>query len=121
MKYILLSLMFVATTVFAQTPSPSPTPSVVNVAITPAGAVVSVGATLQMHFSEIFSDETTKEVTPSNWVSSNIRLATISNSGLVTAFSPGVVSISATYNGLTTRTTISIGTPEQLKKLGGSK
>lgn len=108
--------MLVATSVFAQTPSPSPTPSVVNVAITPAGPVMLVGATLQMHFSEIFSDETMKEVTVSNWASSNVKLATISNTGLVTAVAPGVVSISATDNGLTTRTTISIGTAAQLQK-----
>ncbi|MBC2582111.1 hypothetical protein, partial [Clostridium sp. DJ247] len=73
------------------------------------------GNTLQINSSAVMSDGTSQDVTSSTvWSTSNVNLATVNASGLVTILNTvtsGTVYIRGTYNGKGTATTITIQTP----------
>jgi len=71
----------------------TPIPVITGVTITPAGATITPGQTLQLTASTQFGVES------ATWTSSNSGIASVSNTGLVTGLAPGVVDISATTSG----------------------
>jgi hypothetical protein len=71
------------------------------VAVTVSGTAPAIGASAQFTATAMFSDGTTKTVTnESAWASSDLSVATVSSSGLVTATGPGETAISATDEGV---------------------
>jgi len=83
--------------------------------VTSVGVVVTgqptlaVGATTQLQASVVYSDGTQKDVTSvAKWSSTVPSVATISVSGLVTAYSAGTTAITASFQGVTGSLTVTI-------------
>jgi uncharacterized protein YjdB len=80
-----------------------------SIAVTPANTSLPVGETEQFTATGTLSDGTTESLTSQvTWASSDTTWATISNTGLATAVSPGPVTISATFGGITGSTGLTI-------------
>jgi hypothetical protein len=86
------------------------TPSLVSIAVTPAGSSVVVGQTLQFIATGTFSDNTTNDITGSvTWASSNTTAATINTAGLATGVTPGQsTTISATQGTISGSTSLAV-------------
>lgn len=86
-----------------------------GVSVTPSGAVLPDGFTLQYTATAQFSDSTTQNVTTNagtTWSSFNTAVATISNAagskGLASAVDPGSTSIVAAFNGFSGSTLLTV-------------
>ena len=76
--------------------------TVTSITITPAVPSVTVGSTQQLTATANFSDSTTSDVTAqTTWTSSNPAVVSIDSNGLATGHAAGTVSVTATYNGVT--------------------
>jgi len=81
-------------------PAPVPTPSVSSVIVN--GAAPTVGATALFSATANLSNGTAQNVTSqATWSSSNITVATVNGTGLVTGIGVGIADITATYQGAT--------------------
>jgi len=70
--------------------------------VNPGATTLTKGAMLQFHAMAMYSDGTSKDVTESSdtvWNTSDAKIATVSERGMVTGIAEGVVDISATYKG----------------------
>jgi uncharacterized protein YjdB len=70
--------------------------------VTPETTTLTRGSTIQFHAVVNYGDGTSKDVTESDetvWNTSNPRVATVTDEGMVTAVSEGLVEISANYKG----------------------
>src|SRR5207248_2591612 len=72
-----------------------------SIAIAPSGLRIPAGVVVNLTATGTFSDGSTQVLTvPCNWVSQNANIATVNNSagnsGIATAVSPGVATITAT-------------------------
>lgn len=100
-------------------------PELVEIQVTPALGSQPVGANLQFQAIAIFSDNTSQNITfQATWSSSDKSVATIANGGgggggpgggggggfkgRATAVSPGVATITATYQGMTASATFTV-------------
>jgi hypothetical protein len=80
-----------------------------SIAVTPANTSLPAGETEQLTATGTLSDGTTEDLTSQvTWASSNTSWATISAAGLAAAVSPGAVTISATLNGITGTTGLTV-------------
>jgi trimeric autotransporter adhesin len=80
-----------------------------SIAVTPANTSLPVGETEQFTATGTYSDKSTQNLTTQvAWASSDTTWATINSAGLATAVSPGPVTISATLNGITGSTGLTI-------------
>ncbi len=70
-------------------------PTLVNITLTPANLTLPVGLTQTIRATGVFSDNTTEEITVS-WASGNAAIATVSNTGLVSAVNAGTTTVTAT-------------------------
>lgn len=87
--------------------------TITGIVVTPANATVSSGSNQQYTATASFNDGTTQDVTASaTWGSSSASAATISNSGgsigLASALSAGSTVITATYNGTSGSTNLTV-------------
>lgn len=83
------------------------------VEVSPINQTIAAGNTLQYTAIGIYSDRSEVDVTNSaTWLSSHTAIATISDgggtNGLATGLTPGLTSISATFNGITGSTHLSV-------------
>jgi uncharacterized protein YjdB len=95
--------------------------SLISIAITPADPSITKGSTQQFTATGTFSDSSTQNVTSQvTWASANASAATISNAsgtdGVATAVATGTSAISATLNGVSTSTTLTV-TPAALQSI----
>ena len=70
--------------------------------MSPGATTLTKGSMLQFGAVVVYSDGTKKDVTESDetiWNTSNPRIATVSDDGMVTGIAEGVVDISAEYKG----------------------
>ncbi len=86
---------------------------ITSIAITPAATTIGSGTTQQFTATATYADHTTQNVTSTaTWSSSNVGVATISNAssseGLAQAIASGTTTISATLNGQTGSTTLTV-------------
>jgi hypothetical protein len=84
-----------------------------SIAVTPANPSISVGQTQQFTATGTYSDQSTQDLTTSaTWASDTTSVATISNAsgsnGLATAVGNGTANISATQDGVTGGTGITV-------------
>jgi uncharacterized protein YjdB len=80
-----------------------------SIAVTPANTSLPTGETEQFTATGTLSDKSTEDLTSqATWASSDTTWATISNTGLATAVSPGPVTISAAFDGITGSTSLTI-------------
>jgi len=76
---------------------PTVPPTLASIAVTPANATVSVGATQQFTATGTYSDGSTQNVSGLvTWASSAVAVGTVSTNGLATAVSIGSTTTSAT-------------------------
>jgi len=90
----------------------STTPTLQSISVSAAASSVTVGATDQFTAAAKYSDGSTKDVTgQASWSDSNTKVATINAAGLATATGAGSTTVTATYNGLTSGTTMTVPQP----------
>lgn len=98
------------------TPAP-PAATLTALAITPANPALLAGATVQLKATGTFSDGTTVDLTTnSTWTSSATFVATVSSGGLVTAVNGGNVTISVSFGGISSNTSVTV-TPRVVSTL----
>ena len=86
-------------------------PSVTDVWITPSSPSILVSGTQQMIATAKFDDGTTGAVTDqASWTSSNTSVATVNATGLVKGIATGTATISATDQGYSGSTTVTVTT-----------
>lgn len=104
----------------SQNPSINPDPAIITtINVTPATASVVAGKTSQLSV-EAF-DQNGRPISASiNWSSSDTAIATVSNSGLVTAMSAGKATITATSGSISGKAVITV-TPALWKINAGGK
>jgi hypothetical protein len=84
--------------------------SLVSVAVTPANPSIGAGGTLQFQATGTYSDNSTLDLTSQvTWSSGTQTVATI-NAGLATALTVGTSLITATVNGISGSTTLTVTT-----------
>jgi uncharacterized protein YjdB len=89
-------------------------PTLVSIAVTPAGSTLAPGATQQLTVTGTYSDSSTANLTAgSTFVSSSPGVATVSAAGLVTAVGVGTTTITATHTASSKTATSSVSTPQQ--------
>jgi len=80
--------------------------------VTPSNPALAKGTTVQLGATGIYSDGTQQTLTDSvTWQTAKSSIATISDAGLVTAMSEGASQVSATSQGVTGTTYVTIGAP----------
>jgi len=84
-------------------------PTLQSIAVTPANTSLPVGKTEQFTATGNLSNNTTENLTGQvTWASSDTTWATINSTGLATAVSPGPVTISAAFDGITGSTGLTV-------------
>ena len=101
-KPLLFTLVGVASLACSgDTTEPPPAePTLTRITISPSDLTLEIGQTQQLSAQGTYSDGSTENLNPT-WSSSAADVASISVSGLVTAVGVGVVTISASFDGLT--------------------
>jgi len=83
--------------------------TLVSIALTPANATLSLGAGQQYIATGTFSDQSTAKITgQASWSSSDVSVAVINSQGQLTTANPGISTISATLNGVTGSTAVTV-------------
>jgi plastocyanin len=98
-------------TIIVMPPSP-----LTSIMVTPANFSMAVGTTEQYMAMGFYADNMMEDVSSQvNWTSSNTSVATISNAsvsqGLVTAIAPGATTISASFDGFSGSTALTVTKP----------
>jgi hypothetical protein len=89
--------------------SPQSAPTLTSIAVTPANATVTAGATQQYAATGTYSDSSTQNLTGQvMWASSNTAAATINSTGLATAVAAGTTNILATLGSVSGSTGLTV-------------
>jgi plastocyanin len=84
-----------------------------SINVTPANASLNVGSTQAYSATGVFSDNSTQNITSQvTWASATPSVATISSAGLATGVAPGTSTISASMNGITGQTNVTVSTSQ---------
>jgi uncharacterized protein YjdB len=84
-------------------------PTLSTITIAPSTPSVAVGKTQQMMATGTYDNGSTDNVTDSaSWASSDVSIATISSTGLVAGVASGTATISATLDGVSGSTTVTV-------------
>lgn len=79
-----------------------PTPTLSAITVTPGSQRVAIGTSQQFTATGTYSDGSSRNLTGLvTWSTTDAGVASINGSGLVTALNPGIVTISATLDGIT--------------------
>jgi uncharacterized protein YjdB len=83
-------------------------PTLVSIAVAPANPSVTAGSTEQFAATGKYSDGSTQTLTSVTWASSATAVATIDDTGLANAVAAGSTTISATTNGISGSTSMTV-------------
>src|SRR6266481_1513684 len=83
----------------------------ISIVVSAAKNSVAAGLTEQFTATGNFTDGTTKPLATANWSASDVTLATISATGLLTTLKQGVVTVSATSGAATGSASFTVGPP----------
>src|SRR5260221_10046117 len=87
----------------------APSPTVTSVTITSTATLTAPGQTTQLTERAALSNGSTQDVTSqATWQSSNTAVATVSSTGLVTIVTFGQVDITATFQSVSGKTTVTL-------------
>jgi len=87
-------------------------PTLVSIAVTPAGSSILTTTTQQFTATGTYSDSTTQNLTSQvTWTSSATGVATINAAGLASAVAPGSTTISAKLGSITGSTSLAVTVP----------
>jgi uncharacterized protein YjdB len=84
-------------------------PTLTQISITPSNQTIAMGATLQLSATGYFSNGTQEGLSGVAWQSGQTSIATIDAQGKVTGMGDGVAQVSASYQGLTGNTSVTVG------------
>ena len=84
-------------------------PTLTQISITPSNQTIAMGATLQLSATGIFSNGTQEALSAVTWQTNQVSIATIDAQGKVTGMGDGVAQVSASYQGLTGNTSVTVG------------
>ncbi|MDH5517052.1 MAG: Ig-like domain-containing protein [Gammaproteobacteria bacterium] len=88
-----------------------------SIRITPGAVSLANGTSVSLQATGVYTDNTTQNLTPqASWQSSSDAIAEVTQSGLVTANSEGVADITASFNGLSALSALTI-TPATLSSI----
>jgi hypothetical protein len=93
--------------------SPTP-PTLQSISVSPQNGTVAAGITQQFSATGHYSDGSSNTMSSVTWATSNASVAAINSTGLLTAVKQGAVTISATSEGITGNTAVTIGPPNLL-------
>jgi hypothetical protein len=99
-------LLVIAASACSSPTRPS-TPSTISIFVT--GTEPAVGQTSQLTAKAILSNGTQDVTTQATWSSSNSAVATVTTGGLLTVLQPGTADITATYQGVSGKFSLSPG------------
>lgn len=85
------------------------TPKLTSIQLAPQNQSVPVGGTVQLTATGVNNDGTVGTLGPISFSSSNVQIATVSGTGVVTGISAGTATITATANGVSGSTTVDVG------------
>ena len=89
--------------------APGPAPTLQSIAVTPANPTILTGGTQQFTATGTYSDNSTQNLTSQvTWASSSTAVATIGTGGLATGVGAGTTTISATLNGVSGNTGLTV-------------
>jgi trimeric autotransporter adhesin len=78
----------------------APTPTLTGLTVSPTPVVLPAGGTRQLTATGSYSDGTTRDLTgTATWTTTDVKVATIDATGLLTATSPGTTTVTATADG----------------------
>lgn len=84
-----------------------------SLSLTPANSTVAAGTQQAYQLYGLYSDGSSKELNSyASWQSSETNLATVNSTGIASTYKPGSVTISASYQGMTTQATLNISQAE---------
>jgi uncharacterized protein YjdB len=84
-------------------------PTLTTVTVAPSTPSVAIGKTQQMTATGTYDNSSTETITDSaSWASSDVTIATVSSTGLVTGVTSGSATISATLDGISGSTTVNV-------------
>ena len=87
----------------------APAVTITSIAVSPATASMTAGATQQLTANAIYSDGTTSALTSGvTWTSSNTSVATVTSAGLATGVAAGTATIKAAADGFTATATLTV-------------
>jgi uncharacterized protein YjdB len=84
------------------------TPILSSISVSPNAPSIAVGATQQFTATGTYSDGSKKPVTTATWTAANPAIATVNASGLATAVASGSTQITASSNGISGSTTLTV-------------
>src|ERR1039458_2044548 len=84
-------------------------PKLTQITISPANQTIVEGATLQLSATGIFDNGSQETLSGVGWQISPSSVAAIDTQGMVTGAGAGVAQVSATYQGLTGSTSVTVG------------
>jgi hypothetical protein len=88
---------------------PGPTKRLINFYLTPSNPTITVAQTQAFSANAVYEDGTTEDVTDECvWTSSKETVLTISNAGSGEGIGAGIATVTATYGGYTTSTTVTV-------------
>ena len=112
---LLLSVACESDSPTAPTPAPAPGPTVSSVQVSGTNSI-GEDDTSDLTATATLSDNSTMDVTDeATWESNNTAVATVNDSGRVTAVSPGTAVISATYEGRTGQITMQVNMVDNIQ------
>lgn len=83
-----------------------------SVAVSPSSASVAAGLAVQLSATGTFSDGTSRTLTTGvTWTSSNLSVATVTNTGAVSGVSAGSATITATSGGVSSSAAVTVTAP----------
>jgi len=82
--------------------------SLVSIKLSPLSAALQAGRTQQFTATGIYTDKTANITDLATWVSDAPGVATVNNKGMVTAIGVGNASITASFNGMSSTTKLSV-------------
>lgn len=109
-RLALAAPLFLATT-YAVAGAPAPRLPVASIVLTPSGATLAPGATLQFGAQPLDRNGDPATGGILTWTSSRSRVASITSSGLVTTHTAGTAVVTARYGGKSATATISVAKP----------
>lgn len=87
----------------------APAVTITSIAVSPATASMTAGATQQLTANATYSDGTTSALTSGvTWTSSNTSIATVTSAGLATGVAAGTATIKAAADGFTATATLTV-------------
>ena len=87
----------------------APAVTITSIAVSPATASMTAGATQQLKANATYSDGTTSALTSGvTWTSSNTSIATVTSAGLATGVAAGTATIKAAADGFTATATLTV-------------